>query len=124
MRSELEEYKAVEAVIKQFVEGVKNGSSEIMKPCFHEEAVLFGKMNSQIIQTGPITSAYPGIDASGKCGNDYEARIDIIALEETVAVVRLIEDNWNGCKLTNFFTLWKNNNEWKVIAVAYDVLKR
>lgn len=122
MRSELSEYEKVEFVIKKFVEGVKKGSSKIMMPCFHKDAVLFGKFNDDVIQAGSIKPAFSGIDTGGPCDEDYAARIDILSLEKSVAIVRLIEDNWRGCKLTNFFTLWKQNNDWKIIAVAYDVL--
>lgn len=116
MFSELDEYDKIKSIVNRFVESVKRGDSSIMQPLFHKDAVLFGKFNE-----GSIDKAFAGIDAVGVAAENYSARIDVIALEKTVAVVRLIENNWNGCNLINFFTLSKQGDTWKIISVAYDV---
>ena len=118
MREDIREYNAVENVARKFIEAVKSGKSEIMKPYFHEKAVIFGQYKDTV-QAGPIQQLYDVVDENGACTEDYCARIDILALEPTVAVVKVVEDNWNGC---NFLTILKINGEWKVVAKAYDTL--
>ena len=122
MRAEITEYEKVEAVARKFIEGVKNGKSEILKPIFHENAVIFGRLNKDTVEEGTIKGFYAGIEKSGPCGKDYVARVDILALEARVAIVKVVEDNWNGYKFTDFLTLWKKDDEWKVVAKAYDTL--
>ena len=39
-----------------------------------------------------------------------------------VAVVKIIEDNWNRCKINDFLTLLKVYRECRVVAKAYDTL--
>ena len=122
MRSEFSEYEKVEAVARKFIEGVKNGKSGILKEILNEKADMFGRLDKDTTQEGSITNLYEGVDKVGKCGDDYVARIDILALEKSVAIVRIIEDNWGGYKFTDFLTLWKKDGEWKVVAKAYDTL--
>ena len=65
---------------------------------------------------------FRSIDKAGACSEDYVKRIDIITLEKSVAIVRIIEDNWHGYNFTDFLTLAKLNGEWKIVAKAYDTL--
>lgn len=122
MREDFCEYKKVEEIAEKFIEAVKNGKSEIVKPYFHENAVIFGQLDKDTIQAGSIQSFYDGIDKAGACGTDYVGRIDILTLEKTIAIVRIIEDNWHGYKFSDFLTLAKLNGEWKIVAKAYDTL--
>ena len=122
MRADISEYEKVEAVARKFIEGVKTGKSEILKGIFHEKACIFGRLNKDTTEEGSITSLYNGVDKAGPCKEDYVARVDILALEKSVAVVKIVEDNWNGYKFTDFLTLWKRDGEWKVVAKAYDTL--
>lgn len=122
MRDDIKEFNAVETVARKFIEAVKNGNSEIVKPYFYEKAVFFGQLNEQTYQSGDIQEFYNTIDKMGACGDDYIARVDVLALEKTIAVVRVIEDNWHGYKFTDILNLNKINGEWKIVAKVYDTL--
>ena len=124
MRDDIKEYNAVEAVAKKFCEAVKAGKSEIVKPYFYEKAVFFGQLNEETYQSGSIEEFYKTIDTFGACGDDYVSRIDILMLEKTIAVVRVIEDNWHGYKFTDILNLNKINGEWKIVAKVYDTLSK
>ena len=50
MRADISEYEKVEAVARKFIEGVKNGKSEILKGIFHEKACIFGRLNKDITE--------------------------------------------------------------------------
>jgi len=58
----------------------------------------------------------------GSIKEDYIARVDVLNIEKTVAVVRVIEDNWHGYKFTDFLIMNKINGEWKIVAKVYDTL--
>ena len=122
MREDIKEFNAVEFVANKFVEAVKNGCSEIVKPYFYEKACFFGQLNEQVYQSGSILEFYETIDNYGKVSDDYTARIDVISLEKTIAAVRVIEDNWHGYKFTDFLIMNKINGTWKIVAKVYDTL--
>ena len=122
MRADISEYQKVEEVARKFIEGVRTGKSEILKGIFHEKACMFGRLSKDVTQEGTINNLYEGVDKVGPCKDDYVARVDILSLEKSVAIVKVIEDNWHGYKFTDYLTLWKKDNEWKIVAKAYDTL--
>ena len=82
------------------------------------------ELNEENYQSGAIQGFYDTIDSMGACGDDYIARIDILMLEKTIAVVQVIEDNWHGYKFTDILNLNKINGEWKIVAKVYDTLSK
>ena len=54
-------------------------------------------------------------------GKNFKARADVILLEETLAVVRVLEEGWDGrIDFTDVLLLLKMNGEWKCVAKAYN----
>ncbi len=119
MRSEIKEYEAVKAAAEKFVKSVAEGNSEYAKTLFTDDAVLFGILDGTL-EHGPIEQFYHNVDTVA-AGDDFKARIDVLAVEETVAVVRVLEEGWGGrIDFTDFLLLLKLNGEWKCVAKAYN----
>ena len=119
MRSKLAEYKAVEEAATKFVKSVAEGNSQYAKTLFTDEAVLFGFLDGKL-EHGSIEQFYHNVDTVG-AGDHFKARIDILAVEETGAVVRVLEENWGGrIDFTDYLLLLKIGEEWKCVAKAYN----
>lgn len=119
MRANIEEYKAVENAALKFVKSVSEGNSKYAKDLFVSEAVLFGHLNGEM-EHGSIEQFYKNVDTIGPDKN-FKARIDIIDVEETLAVVRVLEENWNGViDFTDYLLLMKIDGTWKCVAKAYN----
>lgn len=119
MRANIAEYKAVEAAAMKFVKSVAEGDSRYAKELFVDEAVLFGFLDGKL-EHGSIEQFYHNVDTVG-AGENFDARIDIVALEETVAVVRILEEKWGGrIDFTDYLLLMKMNGEWRCVAKAYN----
>lgn len=119
MRASIEEYKAVEEAAMKFVKSVAEGNSQYAKELFIDEAVLFGYLDGQL-EHGSIEQFYRNVDTVG-AGNDFKARIDVVDVEETLAVVRVLEEKWGGrIDFTDYLLLMKMNGEWKCVAKAYN----
>jgi len=119
MRSEIKEYEAVQKAAEKFVRSVAEGNSEYAKTLFTDDAVLFGMLDG-VLEHGSIKQFYHNVDTVG-AGNDFKARIDVLAVEETVAVVRVLEERWGGrIDFTDFLLLLKLDGEWKCVAKAYN----
>jgi len=119
MRSEIKEYEAVQKAAEKFVKSVAEGNSEYAKTLFTDDAVLFGMLDG-VLEHGSIKQFYHNVDTVG-AGNDFKARIDVLAVEEAVAVVRVLEEGWGGrIDFTDFLLLLKLNGEWKCVAKAYN----
>lgn len=119
MRANIEEYKAVENAAMKFVKSVAEGNSSYAKDLFVDEAVLFGYLDGKL-EHGSIEQFYHNVDTVS-AGNNFKARIDIVSVEETVAVVRVLEEKWGDrIGFTDYLLLLKINNEWKCVAKAYN----
>ena len=119
MRAELKEYQAVEAAAMKFVKSVAEGNSAYAKELFTDEAVLFGYLDGKL-EHGSIEQFYHNVDTVG-AGTEFKARSDVLAVEETVAVVRVLEEGWGGTiDFTDFLLLLKLDGEWKCVAKAYN----
>ncbi len=119
MRASIEEYKAVEEAAMKFVKSVAEGDSRYAKKLFIDEAVLFGYLDGKL-EHGSIEQFYKNVDTVS-AGSDFKARIDIVDIEETLAVVRVLEEKWGGrIDFTDYLLLMKMNGEWKCVAKAYN----
>jgi len=119
MRSEIKEYQAVEEAAMNFVKSVAEGDSTYAKKLFTEDAVLFGYLDGKL-EHGFIEQFYHNVDTvSG--GDGFKARVDVLMVEESLAVVRVLEEGWgNRIDFTDVLLLLKMNGEWKCVAKAYN----
>lgn len=119
MRSEIAEYKAVEEAAQKFVRSVAEGNSKYARELFTDEAALFGYLDGKL-EHGSIEQFYHNVDTvSG--GENFKARVDVLLLEETLAVVRVLEEGWGGrIDFTDVLLLLKMNGEWRCVAKAYN----
>ncbi len=119
MRDNIKEYDVVAKAAENFVRSVAEGNSTYAKTFFTEDAVLFGILDG-VLEHGSIEQFYHNVDTVG-AGDNFKARIDVLAVEETVAVVRVLEEGWGGrIDFTDFLLLLKLNGEWKCVAKAYN----
>ncbi|MBP3790736.1 MAG: nuclear transport factor 2 family protein [Methanobrevibacter sp.] len=119
MRSEISEYEAVEKAAEKFVKSVAEGNSKYARELFVDEAVLFGYLDGDL-EHGSIEQFYDNVD-SVAAGDEFKGRIDVLLLEETLAVVRVLEESWGGrIDFTNVLLMLKMDGEWKAVAKAYN----
>ena len=119
MRAPISEYKAVEEAAMKFVQSVAEGDSQYAKELFIDEAVLFGYLNGEL-EHGSIQQFYHNVDTTP--GNPkFHARVDVLLVEETLAVARVLEEGWGGrIDFTDVLLLMKMNGQWKCVAKAYN----
>ena len=119
MRDSIKEYEAVEAAARKFVKSVAEGDSSHARELFTDDAVLFGILDGKI-ERGSIEQFYRNVDTVS-AGDGFKARIDVVAVEETLAVVRVLEEGWGGrIDFTDYLLLLKIGGEWKCVAKAYN----
>lgn len=119
MRASIQEYEAVAAAARKFVQSVAEGDSRYAKELFIPEAVLFGYLDGQL-EHGSIEQFYRNVERVG-AGQNFRARIDVVALEESVAVVRVLEEQWGDrIDFTDYLLLLKIEGQWRCVAKAYN----
>ncbi len=119
MRANIADYNAVVEAASKFTRSVAEGNSKYAKELFTEDACLFGFLNGKF-ERGSIEQFYRNVDTVG-AGENFKTRIDVLELEETLAVVRVLEEGWGGkIDFTDVLLLLKIDGEWKCVAKAYN----
>lgn len=119
MRASIEEYKAVEEAAAKFVRSVAEGDSRYARELFIDEAVLFGYLDGKL-EHGSIEQFYRNVDSVGGDAG-FRARIDVVDIEETVAEVRVLEEQWGGrIDFTDYLLMMKMDGRWRCVAKAYN----
>ena len=119
MRASIGEYRAVEEAAMKFVKSVAEGDSRYAKELFVDDAVLFGFLDGKP-EHGSIEQFYKNVDTVD-AGKDFRASIDIVDIEETLAVVRVLEEKGGGrIDFTDYLLLMKIDGKWKCVAKAYN----
>ena len=103
----------------KFVKSVAEGNSKYARELFTDEAVLLGYLDGKL-EHGSIEQFYRNVDTVG-AGDDFKARIDVVDVEETLAVVRVLEEKWGGrIDFTDYLLLMKMDGRWRCVAKAYN----
>lgn len=113
----ISEYSAIAQVVRLYINGAKSGSSDDMKPAFHEDATVFGHVGKDLF-AGPIQQLFAWNEENGPA-TDLQSKIASIDLIDTVATVRLELDNWTGKRFTDLFTLLKVDGKWKIMSKVF-----
>ena len=112
------EYSAVIAVAQKYVDGLRAGSPEGVAEAFHDEAVMYGFTNGELLG-GPISNLYEFVRKNGKAP-EIMTRLDVLAITPTTAVVRIdMERDSIGADYNDYLTLIRIDGQWKVIAKVY-----
>ena len=106
-------HDAIATTVRHYIDGGKSGKGDDMRPAFHEDATIFGYAGADLF-AGPIQQLFAWVDGNDPAPN-LQARIASLDVVETVAIVRLELDNWNGSRYTDLFTMLKVDGEWKIM---------
>jgi len=118
----LTDYDEIVNTIQMYIEGGRQGKSELMRPAFHPDASFFGYAGEQLAIGTPFL--FDWIDKNGPAP-EIEARWVSVDILESLAVVRLEIAGWSGTmagsgvRMSDFFTLLKMPGGWKIIQKAF-----
>ena len=122
MRADITEFQKIEELGKKYIEGVRTANINMLKEIFHEKASVYGQLNENSKTADTVKPLFDIIEKVGKQGEDFTGRVDVIAVEPTIAIFRIVEDNWAGYKFTDYFTCWKCDGIWKIVCKSFDTL--
>jgi hypothetical protein len=111
--------KILEAV-ENYFQGMYHSDTERLKKAFHPEAYLMGYFQGKLARI-PLEGwlgmiAKTPAPASG--GEVYDMKIVSTDVKENVASVK-VEDLYRGLRFTDYLTLIKFGDEWKIVHKAF-----
>ena len=118
----LTEYDGIVKTMQMYLDGSKQGRSELMRAAFHPDASFFGYVGDQLANGTQFL--FDWIDNNGPAPA-IEPRLVSVDILESIAVVRLEVDGWSGklagsgVHMSDLFTLLKMPTGWKIIQKAF-----
>lgn len=112
----LTEYDQIVQAMQKYIDGSKQGKSELMRPAFHPEASFFGYAGEQLAVGTQFL--FDWIDKNGPAPN-IEPRIVSVDILDSIASVRLEVAGWSGnlagsgVRMSDLFTLLKRRTGGK-----------
>jgi hypothetical protein len=118
----LNEYDRIAKTMQMYIDGSKQGRSDVMRPAFHPDASFFGYAGEQLAIGTQFL--FDWIDKNGPAPK-IEPRMVSVDILESIAVVRLEVAGWSGnlagsgVRMSDLFTLLKMPSGWKIIQKAF-----
>ena len=117
------ERDAVMAAMQSYIDGVRLGNSNVMRPRFHEVAMIFGYYPGGVMQQ-PIQALFDWIDKNGP-SPDLKTEFGDIDIRETIASVQLEVRDLSGAlagtgvQMSDIFLLLRTDAGWKITQKAF-----
>ena len=109
--------RQIGALMETYIEGARRGSSDHLRPIFHDLATICGYVGPDLF-AGPIAMFYEWHDSNGAAA-DIETGELHIDIEGTAASARIEIHNWTGHRFTDFFTLVKVDGRWQILSKVF-----
>lgn len=117
------ERDAVLQAMQSYVDGVRLGSSTVMRAGFHEAAMIFGYYPGGVMNH-PIQVLFDWIDKNGP-SPDLKADFGDIQFRESIASVQLEIRDFSGAlagagvQMSDIFLLLRTDEGWKITQKAF-----
>ena len=115
----ISDYDAIVDAMNRYSEGVRTGSSSVMKPVFHQGCTFYGYYQGNLL-AGPIQMLFDWVDSNGPSTN-IQTRIANVDIRESIASVRIEIENMTGnlaggspSRLTDLFQLVRIDGNWMI----------
>ena len=115
------EYAAVRRVLEQYIEASYTANVELLKTCFHADAVMSGYLQAEL-DIGTPQPFYDELEAatsSKDAGENYLGEIEFIHICGLMASASIVEVNLLGVNYVNHFHLLKIEGEWRIVSKIY-----
>ena len=115
------DYASVRTVIESYIEGSYNADTDLLKRCFHPDALMSGYYRGDL-EIGSPQTFFDQLDSepsSKSSGEDYRAEISFIHIAEGMASAGVVEDNLLGTNYVNHFHLLKIDDQWSIVSKIY-----
>lgn len=119
------ETTAVKAVIQNYIDGTFHADIDKLKSVFHEKAVMNGYLGPDALLATPegFIQDIAGSPSMASNNDPYQAEIELIRIEGSIANVVLSETGFRGNgTLVDHFHLIKEGDTWKIISKLFTTL--
>lgn len=111
--------KAILAVIDTYIEGLRSGRVDLLKKCFHKDAIMYGYSIENKITEGSVQHLYDIIAKHGALSKVTSKNSVMHQTSNTASVLAELKTTSLHVNSTDYLSLMKINGEWKIISKVY-----
>jgi hypothetical protein len=117
------QYDAVVKAMAAYVDGVRQGTSEVMRPAFHRNASFFGHYPGGVME-GPLQQLFDWVDKNGPAPS-LQSRFASVEVMGKIAYVHLEIEGLSGTlagtgvSMSDIFTLMLTDEGWRIVQKAF-----
>ena len=111
-----EDRAAISEAVQHYIDGVRDGDAAKLRQAFHEDARMFGSLAGRRIDV-PIAELFAMADGHpAKVDDSFAARIvSVDQVGDAAAAVVEEEGYWGSVSFTDFFTLSRFGDDWRIV---------
>jgi len=113
MIPELDDLSAIQACIRLYQEGSARGDRKLLEQAFLPSARMAGWFEGKYLDV-PITSFFEIADGNAQSEAGYRSELQSIQITGSAAVATLVENSYLEHDFTDYFSLIKTEEGWKI----------
>lgn len=113
-----EEYAEIKEALQPYITAAKTGDGALSRSAFYEHAHIVGSIGGTVYNLDADTFA-KSISDGGESKN-VRHHIAWIDVSGPSAAARVEFIDWGGFRFTDFFVLYKEDNQWKISGKVYN----
>lgn len=117
-RQSFEEYEAIAAALKPYIEAARTGDGKVSRGAFMDHARIVGSVKGEYYD--PDADAFAEIVNQSGPSPAVKHRIVWVDVSGPAAAAKVEFLDWGGLRYTDFFVLYRKDGEWKISGKVYD----
>ncbi len=115
------QYTTPQAVLQAYMDGSRDLDRAKLATCFHPKAVLTGFLKGTTVVATPalFLDDVSHIVAAGVRHNGYEAKIETLTVEGTVASASITMSGFAGMNFKDYMHLIEESGRWSIISKLF-----
>ncbi len=110
-----------QSVLQAYMDGSRDLDRAKLATCFHPKAILTGYLKGAPVLGTPVIflDDVTKIAAAGVRNHDYQARIENLNVQGSVASATIAMSGFAGMNFTDYMHLIEENGRWSIISKLF-----
>lgn len=117
-RQSFDEYTAVEAALKHYIDGAYTGDGDAQRSVWMDHARIVGSVDGQFMAL-TVDEFIAAVKEQGPAPNVSHHVVNI-EITGSAATARIEFIDWNGYRFTDFFVMAKQEGTWRISGKVFD----
>lgn len=112
------EYKAVVNALQPYIKSAATGDGKFIRTAFYDHAHIVGSVGGEFYNMD--ADVFASVVADGGPSPEVQSHIAWIDISGPAAAAKVEFIDWGGNRFTDFFVLYRHEDQWKISGKVYD----